>query len=438
VRGLTISVAIAAAIALVAGIARGGGGFFGVAADLALLSSGVAGVALAFVVLRSLTISAFLRVFLTIFAVEYVLTGLAYVIVRVGWWPANLAAAAPPPSLPITVAMFALLVYLLSFVPVIRQITQLADPYFATDDRRDVQVAGFGRRRMTERHFAIALTVMLVVINQLQVAINVRLSFFNRDWFNALQNKDSAAFWSLLFGVFCFWAAIAVISALVEYYAEAVLKIGWRRWMTERYYGLWLDRGNMYRAALVGQAADNPDQRIAEDVRNFIDSSYAYSINVLSSVSSLVSFSIILWTIPADFTIPGTDISVPGLPFWIALAVSIIGTWLTHLIGRSLVRLDFRRERVEADFRFALARVREYSEQVALLRGEAAERNALGGRFGAIVANFYDIVGRTLKLLTFTAAFFSGQRGNPLHRRRAIFLPREDHPRADDADGWRL
>ena len=176
--------------------------------------------------------------------------------------------------------------------------------------------------------------------------------------------------------------------------------------MTERYYGLWLDRGNMYRAALVGQAADNPDQRIAEDVRNFIDSSYAYSINVLSSVSSLVSFSIILWTIPADFTIPGTDISVPGLPFWIALAVSIIGTWLTHLIGRSLVRLDFRRERVEADFRFALARVREYSEQVALLRGEAAERNALGGRFGAIVANFYEIVGRTLKLLTFTAAFF--------------------------------
>ena len=329
---LTISVAIAATIALVSGITQGGIGFLGLAADLALLSSGIAGLALALVTLRSTSISAFLRVFSTIFAVEYVLTGLAYVIVRVGWWPANLADAAPPASLPITVAIFALLVYLVSFVPVIRQITQLADPYFATDDRRDVRVAGFGRRRMTERHFAIALTVMLVVINQLQVAINVRLSFFNRDWFNAIQNKDSAAFWSLLFGVFCFWAAIAVVSALVEYYAELVLKIGWRRWMTERYYGLWLDRGNMYRAALVGQAADNPDQRIAEDVRNFINSSYAYSINVLSSVSSLVSFSIILWTIPADFTIPGTDISVPGLPFWIALMVSVIGTWLAHLI----------------------------------------------------------------------------------------------------------
>lgn len=119
-----------------------------------------------------------------------------------------------------------------------------------------------------------------------------------------------------------------------------------------------------------------------------------------------MSFSIILWTIPADFTIPGTDISVPGLPFWIALVVSVIGTWLTHLIGKPLVRLDFRRERFEADFRFALLRVREYSEQVALLRGETAERSILGGRFGAIVANFYDIVGRSLKLLTFTTAFF--------------------------------
>jgi putative ATP-binding cassette transporter len=406
VKGLTIGVTIVATLALVAGITQGHVGFLGLTGDLALLSIGIAGLALALVTLRSLSISAFLRVFSTIFAVEYILTGLAYLVVGVGWWPASLADAAPPASLPITVAIFALLVYLVSFVPVISQITRLADPYFATDDKRDVRVAGLGRRTMMERHFATALTVMLVVINQLQVAINVRLSFFNRDWFNAIQNKDSAAFWSLLFGVFCFWAAIAVVSQLVEYYAESVLKIGWRRWMTEHYYGLWLYQGNMYRAALVGQAADNPDQRIAEDIHSFINSTYAYSINVLSTVSSLVSFSIILWTIPADFTIPGTEITVPGLPFWIALVVSVFGTWLAHLIGKPLVRLDFRQERFEADFRFALARVREYSEQVALLRGETAERTILGGRFSAIVANFYAIVGRTLRLLTFTTAYF--------------------------------
>src|SRR6201982_3886778 len=120
--------------------------------------------------------------------------------------------------------------------------------------------------------------------------------------------------------------------------------------MMERYYGLWLGDGTLYRAALVGQAADNPDQRIAEDVRNFLNSTYSYSISLLSTVSTLVSFSIILWTIPADFTVPGTDITVPGLPFWVALVFSIVGTWLAHQIGRPLVRLGLRTERYDAGF----------------------------------------------------------------------------------------
>ena len=213
-RGLAIAIAIAGAVALVAAVAQGGTGFLSLPADLPLLSIAIAGVTLAVVTLRAAAISAFLRVFSTIFAVEHVLTGLAYVAVRVGWWPASLDDAAPPASLPVTLAVFGLLVYLLSFVPVIRQITRLADPYFATGDRRDLPIAGL-RRQVTERHFATVLTVMLVVINQLQVGINVRLSFFNRDWFNAIQNKDAAAFWSLLFGVFCVWAAIHVVSHLV-------------------------------------------------------------------------------------------------------------------------------------------------------------------------------------------------------------------------------
>jgi putative ATP-binding cassette transporter len=406
VKQLSIGVAIAAAIALVAGITKGGVDVLGLAADPTLLSIGAVGLMLALTTFRSPPISPFLRVFSTIFAVEYVVTAAAYVAVQAGWWPPSFSELAPPASLPITVAIFGLLVHLISFIPVIRQITRLADPYFVTNERGDLQIGGFGARQVTERRVASSLIVALVVINQLQVGINIRLSFFNRDWFNAIQNKDSAAFWSLLFGVFCFWAAIAVVSGLVEYYTESVLKIRWRRWMTERYYGLWLDDGSLYRAALVGQAADNPDQRIAEDVRNFLNSTYAYSISLLSTVSTLVSFSIILWTIPADFTVPGTDITVPGLPFWVALVLSLVGTWLTHLIGKPLVRLDFRQERYEADFRFALARLREYGEQVALLRGENAERRILGGRFGSIVSNFYAIVSRTLKLLTFTATYF--------------------------------
>src|SRR5437660_752071 len=403
---LSIGVTIAAAIALVAGVTKGDFNVLGLAADPTLAGVGVVGLMLALTTFRSPLISPFLRVFSTIFAVEYIVTGLAYVAVRAGWWPPSLSELAPPASLATTVAIFGLLVHLISFIPVIRQITRLADPYFVTNERGDLQIGSFGAHHVTERRFASLLIVALVVINQLQVAINIRLSFFNRDWFNAIQNKDSTAFWSLLFGVFCFWAAIAVVSNLVEYYTESVLKIRWRRWMTERYFGLWLDEGSLYRVALVGQAADNPDQRIAEDVRNFLNSTYAYSISVLSTVSTLVSFSIILWTIPADFTIPGTEITVPGLPFWVALVFSLIGTWLTHLIGKPLVQLEFSKERYEADFRFALARLREYSEQVALLRGENAERRILGGRFGSIVSNFYAIVGRTVQLLTFTTTYF--------------------------------
>ena len=403
---LSIGVAVAAAFALVTGITKGAGDILGLAADPTLLSIGAVGLMLALTTLRSPLISPFLRVFSTIFAVEYVVTALAYVAVRAGWWPPGLSELAPPASLANTVAIFGLLVHLISFIPVIRQITRLADPYFVTEDRGQIEISGLGTRHVTERRFASLLIVALVLINQLQVGINIRLSFFNRDWFNAIQNKNLVAFWSLLFGVFCFWAAIAVVSSLIEYYTESVLKIRWRRWMSERYYGLWLDDGRLYRAALAGQAADNPDQRIAEDVHNFLNSTYAYSISMLSTVSTLVSFSIILWTIPVNFTIPGTEIIVPGLPFWVALIISLIGTWLTHLIGKPLVQLEFRRERYEADFRFSLARLREYGEQVALLRGENAERRILDGRFGSIVSNFYAIVGRTLRLLTFTTSYF--------------------------------
>jgi putative ATP-binding cassette transporter len=401
-----MGVAVAAALALVIGVSEGGDNVLGFAADPALLSIGTIGLMLTFSTLRSPLISSFLRVFSTIFAIEYVVTAVAYVAVRVGWWPPGLLELAPLASLATTVAFFGLLVHFVSFIPVIRQITRLADPYFVTEDQRDLEISGFGTRHVTERRFAALLIVALVLINQLQVAISVRLSFFNRDWFNAIQNKDSTAFWSLLFGVFCFWAAIAVVSGLIEYYTESVLKIRWRRWMSERFYGLWLDDGILYRAALLGHAADNPDQRIAEDVGEFLNSTYAYSISMLSTVTTLVSFSIILWTIPVDFTIPGTEIIVPGLPFWVALVYSLIGTWLTHLIGKPLVQLQFRRERYEADFRFALARLREYNEQVALLRGENAERRILDGRFGSVVSNFYAIVGRTVKLLTFTTSYF--------------------------------
>ena len=185
-RPLSIGVAITAGIALIIGSTTRGSNVLGLAIDPMLLSIGAVGLPLALTIFRSPLISPFLRVFSTIFAVEYLVTGLAYVVVKAGWWLPSLAEAAPPASLPITIAIFGLLVHLISFIPVIRQITRLADPYFITDDRGDLQIGSSGGRHVLERRLAGALIVALVVINQLQVAINVRLSFFNRDWFNAI------------------------------------------------------------------------------------------------------------------------------------------------------------------------------------------------------------------------------------------------------------
>jgi vitamin B12/bleomycin/antimicrobial peptide transport system ATP-binding/permease protein len=389
-----IAAAITALIALVAGVSLG---------DRMSYVLAAVGLALALSAWRADVISAFLRVLMTVFTVEYAVTGVAYVLGKAGMWPEALKAITIPFELPMTVGLFGVLVYAVSFIPVVRQITSLADPYFAVTNTDEANLPILGRTK--ERRLAWGLTIFLIVINQVQVGINVRLSFFNRDWFNALQNKDVQAFWSLLITVFLFWAMISVVSNLVEYFIENVLKIRWRGYMVDRYGARWLGTGAHYRMNFEGQA-DNPDQRIAEDTRGYITNTYAFSISLISTLSNLISFSIILWSVPAQFTIPGTDIVVPGLPFIVALLYSVIGTWLTHLIGRPLIKLDFNQEKYEADFRYSLARLREYGEQVALLRGETAERQHIGNRFGAIVANYYGLVRQNLKLNTFVSCYF--------------------------------
>ncbi|MFZ4534434.1 MAG: ABC transporter ATP-binding protein/permease, partial [Alsobacter sp.] len=370
-----------------------------------LLGLAVVGLLLAAATLRSARISSFLQIFIAIFAVEYVVFSGIVALGRAGMWPDALAGMAPPSSLPVTVGIFGILVYAASHLPVIRTITRLADLYFDTRESGTAQIWPLGRVTLPETWLARLAVVFLVVVNQAQVGISVRLSFFNRDWFNAIQEKNEPAFWSLLYTVFLFWAAIYIASAILEYVVQSGLTIRWRRWLTDHFVGDWLGDHVHYRMALAQTGADNPDQRIAVDIDRFIDQTYGFSIRLLATVSSLVSFSIILWGISANFTLPGTTIAVPGLLFWVALVYAGIGTAITHWIGRSLVPLNFAQQRYEADFRFSLARLREYSEQIALLSGERAERGLVMGRFGWVLSNFWSIVGVRKRLLAFTASY---------------------------------
>ncbi len=358
-------------------------------------------------------ISTFLRILVGIFATEVIVFGGGALLGASPWWPEALAAYTVPETLGMTVAFFAILVFAISHIPVVRTVARIADRYFEAEGDTTARIWPFPAFRAPERKLALWMIVFLIVLNQAQVGINVRLSFFGRDWFNAIQTKDEAAFWSLLYTVFLFWVTIYIASAIVEIVVQAMLTIRWRRYLTNHYVSNWLDGAAHYRISLKGGAADNPDQRIAEDVNRFIDGGqvgsgvYSYSIILISTLSNLVSFSIILWGLSSDFKIPGTEIAVPGILFWVALIYSLIGTFITHLIGRALTRLSFLRQRYEADFRFSLARLREYSEQVALLKGETIERLGAMARFAKIYDNFVDLMRVRKKLTAFTA--FYGQ-----------------------------
>ena len=180
---------------------------------------------------------------------------------------------------------------------------------------------------------------------------------------------------------FCMLVAVFIVIAVYQLYLNQWLQIRWRRWMTQRYLSHWLDGSNHYRMQLLGDAADNPDQRIAEDINLFIEKGLYLGLGLLNAVVTLGSFVVILWTLSASapFTLFGIDWAIPGYLVWAALIYSIAGTAIIHWIGKPLIDLNFTQQRYEADFRFNLIRVRENSEQIALLDGEAAENRTAAG-----------------------------------------------------------
>ncbi len=269
-------------------------------------------------------------------------------------------------------------------------IWRLAAPYFSSEDRLKGRL----------------LLAAVVVIELAMVAIDVLLNQWNARFYNALQDRNWDNFVSeLLF--FCVLAGAFILFAVYQLYLNQWLQIRWRNWMTARYLEHWLDHGNHYRMQLLGEAADNPDQRIAEDIQMFVERTLTIGIGLLSAVVTLGSFVIILWALSAEapLTLFGGTWNIPGYLVWAALIYSVGGTAITHLIGRPLIGLMFNQQRYEADFRFNLVRARENSEQIALLRGEPAERQRLMERFAAVVKNWLLIMSRTKKLTFFTAGF---------------------------------
>jgi len=272
----------------------------------------------------------------------------------------------------------------------IATIWRLSLPYFRSDDRWPGRI----------------LLAAVIAIELSLVAAQVILNQWYNRFYNTLQDRDWAAFVSAIL-FFCALAAIYTVLVVYQTYINQWLQIRWRRWMTQAYLGQWLDAANHYRMQLLGDAADNPDQRIADDLRMFVDYTLTIGTGLLSSVVSFGSFVVILWLLSAQapLYVFGAQLAMPGYLVWAALFYAAVGTLLTHLIGRRLIPLNFRQQRYEADFRYNLVRARENAEQIAALGGEAAERERHLGRFGSVVNNWLAVMQRQKKLLFFTQSF---------------------------------
>ena len=321
-----------------------------------------------------------------------------------------------PSYLPLATALFGVLIFVISYIPFVQKMLRITDPFFAAQTPITIHPWPLSADRAPRRSLYARINVFfLILINQFQVALGVRLNFFYRAFGNAIQVPDAAhmgEFWHQLLWVFTPLVTISILAFLVEFYVALNFVLQWRRWMTASYTSRWLLNSMHYQLAVRGGETDNPDQRIFEDIGEFISGEggrgtymnvgiYNYTIQAMSTATNLVAFSIILWGISAAMDPTVLGVTIHGFLFWVAVLYACFATGMMHLIGRSLSRLMFRQQAVEANFRFDLARVREFSEQIALLKGEDREID----RAGRVFNDVFSTVQRIIRVRTSLNAF---------------------------------
>lgn len=251
----------------------------------------------------------------------------------------------------------------------------------------------------------LALLALVIALNLALVGVNVWLTNWNRVFYNALEAHDFPAFKQQLLA-FCAIAAVFIVVSIFKQYYTMMLQMRWRTWLTTDFLSRWLD-GQAYYRIEQAHATDNPDQRIADDLRTLASDSLTLSLGLLNSVVTLASFITILWSVSGALTfhLGATPITIPGYMVWFAVLYAVAGSWLTHKVGKPLIGLSFQQEQREADFRYALMRLRENAEGVALYRGEATERAGLLARFGSIRDNWGWLMRYSRRLVLVSAGY---------------------------------
>jgi len=276
-----------------------------------------------------------------------------------------------------------------------RKVWALTTPYFSSEQKWKAR----------------ALLAAIVVLNLAAVYMLVLLNEWNRTFYDALQQRNVAVFWEQILRWTYIVAAYLVI-AVYKFYLTQLLDLRWRAWLTEHYLQRWLANKAFYRMELSrftgkSDAPDNPDQRIQEDLALFTSYSMSLSMGILNALVTLVSFIGILWGLSGGFmfNLGGSTYELHGYMVWAAVIYCVVGSVATHYIGRPQIGLNFQQQRLEADFRHHMVRVREYSEAIALDGGESVERGHLDLRFGKVLANYLALIRARKNLIWFNIFF---------------------------------
>jgi putative ATP-binding cassette transporter len=252
-----------------------------------------------------------------------------------------------------------------------------------------------------------AWTILLVVIaaNLAIVYVNVRINSWNAEFYNALERKNWHVFVSAI-GTFSILAFSYILLATFQIYFRQLLEIRWRRWVTHDFVALWLKDNAFYRIQR-DHLTDNPDQRIADDLSSMVTTTLSLSLDLLSTVVTLVSFVTILWALsgPLSFALFHVHVTIPGYMVWVAAAYALVGSFFTQLFGRPLAAINYQQQQYEANFRFLLVRLRENAEPVAFYRGAGPEEEKLKGSFAHIRQNWSRIMQYTKRLTLVTSTY---------------------------------
>ena len=257
-----------------------------------------------------------------------------------------------------------------------------------------------------EKKKAFFLLTCIIALTLGIVFMLVQLNTWNNSFYSALQNYDAEKIFSELIH-FSWLAAIYIILAVYSYYLQQTLILNWRRWLTTRFIDIWLKNKTYYNLQMFGKDTDNPDQRISEDVRQFVEMTLSFAIGILKAACTFISFVFILYQLsgPLTFEFMGRTWTINGYMLWASLIYSIVGTYLTHVVGRKLVKLNFIQQRYEADFRFSMIRLRESAESVAFYRGEAQEGKVFKNRFKLLLDNFWQLVNKQKQLVFLNSGY---------------------------------